>query len=383
MMKKIIGWLHLWLGISSGLVVLIVALSGSLLVFEDELEHLFQPYFYYVQVPAQATGISTDILAGKVQERYPDFKSNYIIVEPEANRTVLFSVRKGKGGKGNGKIVLIAVNPYSGQIIKAVDEKGRFFAVVLRLHRYLCMGETGKIITGISCSIFTILIITGLVLWWPKRNNRKQRFRVKWNASFKRLNWDLHAIFGFYINIFVLMISLTGLVWSYKWINNLVFYALDGNIKSTKVKAPESLAVKGSNIQYLDKILNTTNEKLTHSGTIMIRFAENDSTALTVSKVNTTASISNVVDFLYFQKGTAALIQERPYAKESKGMKARRLFYPIHTGSIYGWPTKILALICALVAASLPVTGVLIWLGRKKKEKPSLKKHANARVQYQ
>lgn len=383
MMKKIIGWLHLWLGIGSGLIVLIVALSGSLLVFEDELEHIFQPSLYYVQVPQQAEKISTDILAEKVQQAYPDFKANYIIVEPEANRTVLFSQRKGKAGKGNGKVMLIAVNPYTGQIIKAVDEKGRFFAVVLRLHRYLCMGDTGKIITGISCSIFTILIITGLVLWWPKRNNRKQRFSVKWNASFKRLNWDLHAIFGFYINIFVLMISLTGLVWSYKWVNNLVFYTLDGNIKSTKMKAPESQPVKGTHIAYLDKMLSTTNEKLTHPGTIMIRFAENDSLAVAVSKVNTTASISNVVDFMYFQKGTGELVQERLYAKESKGMKARRLFYPIHTGSIYGWPTKILALICAWVAASLPITGLMIWLGRKKKQKPSLKKHVNARVQYQ
>jgi uncharacterized iron-regulated membrane protein len=383
MMKKIIGWLHLWLGISSGLIVMIVALSGSLLVFEDELEHLFQPSLYYVQVPPQAERISTDILADKVQKAYPGFQSNYIIVEPEANRTILFSERKGKAGKGEGKVMLIAVNPYSGEIIKAVDEKGRFFAVVLRLHRYLCMGDTGKIITSISCSIFTILIITGLVLWWPKRNNRKQRFRVKWNASFKRLNWDLHAIFGFYINIFLLMISLTGLVWSFKWVNNLVFYALDGNLKSSKRKAPESLAVKDTRIAYLDKILSTTNQKLTYPGAIMIRYPETDSLAVTVSKVVTTAAISNIVDFMYFQKGTGELIQERPYAKESKGMKARRLFFPIHTGSMFGWPTKILALICAWVAASLPVTGLMIWLGRKKKKKPSLKKHVNARVQYQ
>ncbi|WP_090101698.1 PepSY domain-containing protein [Chitinophaga sp. CF118] len=382
-MKKIIGWLHLWLGIGSGLVVLVVALTGSLLVFEDELEHLFQPSLYYVQVPAQAEKIPVAILAADVKNRYPDYRLNSIITEPEANRTVIFTVLKGKNAK-NGKVIAMAVNPYTGQIIKAVNEKDRFFSVVLRLHRYLCIGETGKIITGISCSIFTILIITGLILWWPKRNNRKQRFRIKWNASFKRLNWDLHAVSGFYINIVLLSISLTGLVWSYKWVNNLLFYAFDGSLKNVKMKPPKSEPVKDNSIAYLDKILTTTNEKLTYPGTVTIRFGENDSIAVAVAKLNTTASIGNVSDFLYFQAGTGKLVQERPYAKESAGTKARRLVYPIHTGSLYGWPTKILALISALVGASLPITGFMIWLGRKKKKEPvSLKKHANTRVQYQ
>jgi len=382
MMKKILGWLHLWLGIVSGSVVLVVALTGSLLVFEDELEHLFQPSLYYVQVPPQARKVPVSVLAADVQQRYPDYKLNSITTEPEANRTIIFTVLKGKNAK-SGKLIAMAVNPYTGEIIKAVDEKSRFFSVVLRLHRYLCMGETGKVITGISCSIFVILIITGLILWWPKRQNRKQRFRVKWNASFKRLNWDLHAVFGFYVNIILLFISLTGLVWSYKWVNNLIYYSFDGSLKAIKTKGPKSAPAKDSSLAYLDKILTTTNEKLPYPGTVSIRFPEED-LAVLASKLNTTASIDNIVDLLYFQKGSGKLIQERLYDNESKGTKVRRIIYPIHTGRLYGWPTKILAFIASLTAASLPVTGLLIYLGRKKKKKPaSLKKHVNARVQYQ
>jgi uncharacterized iron-regulated membrane protein len=384
MMKKIIGWLHLWLGISSGLVVMVVAITGSLLVFEDELEHLFQPSLYYVQVPANAEKIPLSVLAADVKRSYPDYRLNSIITEPEANRTVIFTVLKGKNVK-SGKLIAMAINPYTGQVIKAVDEKSRFFTVVLRLHRYLCMGETGKVITGMSCSIFVILIISGLVLWWPKRQNRKQRFRVKWNASsFKRLNWDLHAVFGFYVNILLLFISLTGLVWSYKWVNNLIYYSFDGSLKAIKAKVPANEPVKDSSLAYLDKVLTATSERLTYPGTATIRFGE-DSLAMSVIKENTTASIDNVSDFLYFQKGTGKLVQERLYVNESKGTKARRLIYPIHTGRLYGWPTKILALIASLTAATLPVSGLVIYLGRKKKKKKpaSLKKHVNTRVQYQ
>lgn len=381
-MKKILGWLHLWLGISSGLVVLVVALTGSLLVFEDELEHLFQPSLYYVQVPAQAEKIPVSVLVADLKKSYHDYRLNSIITEPEANRTIIFTILKGKNVK-SGKLLAMAVNPYTGHIIKTVVEKDRFFAIVIRLHRYLCIGETGKVITGISCSIFVILTITGLVLWWPKRKNRKQRFRVKWNASFKRLNWDLHAVFGFYVHIILLFIALTGLVWSYKWVNNLLYYSFDGSLKAVKAKAPKSEPAKDNSFAYIDKIISTTSERLAYPGPATMRFGE-DSLAVSVIKENTTASISNVADILYFEKNTAKLVQERLYVNETRGTKARRIVYPIHTGSLYGWPTKILALIASLTAATLPVSGLLIYLGRKKKKKkPSLKKHVNARVQYQ
>jgi uncharacterized iron-regulated membrane protein len=390
-MKKIFGWLHLWLGIASGIVVLIVAGTGSLLVFEEELEHTFRSSFFYIEAPANAARLPLDNLTAYVQKENPAYKVSIIKVEPEVDRSVIYLLGKGKG-KDIKNQLYVAVNPYTGKIIDSQPGNKRFFSVVLQLHRYLCMGEAGKLITGISCSIFTILIITGLILWWPKRNNRKQRFRVKWNASFKRLNWDLHAVLGFYVHIVLLMIALTGLVWSYKWVNNLLYIAFDGNTKQQKIVAPKSIAVENTGIAYLDQIITKTNEKLPYEGTITVRFAEGDSLAISASKENR-ARHGNVSDFLYFQAGTAKLLKVRLYDDESKGTIARRWVYPLHTGSIYGIPTKILALIAALVAATLPISGFLVWIGRKKKKKPAAKrksgnssaldKHSDTRVQYQ
>jgi uncharacterized iron-regulated membrane protein len=358
-MKKIFGWIHLWLGLAAGLVILVVALSGSLLVFRTELEHLFQPSLFYVQ-PMQARH-SVDEMAATVQARFPKYKLNYITVEPAANRTVLISMRKGKGKTAD--LMLAAVNPYTGEITKTVDEQNMFFEKVERLHRFLCLGDVGKVITGISCSIFVIMLITGMILWWPNKKNKKQRFKIKWDASFKRLNWDLHAVSGFYINIFVLIIALIGLVWSYKWVDNLFFYAFDGKPAPIKAPVPKAIPVKG--VAYFDQMLTRTDSVLTFRGPVTIRFGEKDSLAIAVSKLNTEASVDRVIDILYFQAGTAKLVAQKPFAKETLGFRARRLLVPIHTGAIYGWPTKILALICALIAASLPVTGFLVWWGRK------------------
>ncbi|QHS61205.1 PepSY-associated TM helix domain-containing protein [Chitinophaga agri] len=365
-MKKIFGWLHLWLGIISGIVVLIVAGTGSLLVFEEELEHTFRSSFFYVEIPANTPRQPLDNLTDYVQRENPKYKIFQIVVEPEANRSIVYLLRKGKVKEIKNQLY-VAVDPYTGRIISSLPGNKRFFSVVLQLHRYLCMGETGKVITGVSCSIFTILILTGLILWWPKRNNRKQRFRVKWNASFKRLNWDLHAVFGFYVHIVLFFIAVTGLVWSYKWVNNLLYLAFDGSTKQQKIVAPTSLAVENTGIAYLEKILAKTNERLPYEGKITIRFAETDSLAISAAKENRTRH-DNVADFLYFQAGTAELVKERLYDNESRGTIARRWIYPIHTGSFYGVPTKIIALIASLVAFTLPISGFMIWMGRKKKK---------------
>jgi len=370
--KKIASQLHLWLGVSSGLVVFIVALTGCLLVFEEELEPVINKPFHIVQVPEKANRLPLDNLTAIASNAFPANKLSRIIIEKEEERTVLFGFGSGKKEK---EILTVAVNPYTGKIVGSRNEHDTFFEVVLRLHRYLCLGETGKIITGISCVCFLIIIITGLVLWWPNRKNKKQRFKVKWNASFKRRNWDLHAVVGFYVMPFIFLIALTGLVWSYKWVNNLIYLAFDGKPQQ-KREAPANIVLSQKTQTHYQQVLNETHRLRPHPGKVTFTTLETDSLSITVAKTDDAALISNVVSFLYFDKNDGSLISTRLYEDESPGFKARRVVFPIHTGSLFGWPTKIIAFFAAFIAASLPVTGIIIWLGRKKKEKKIEKSNA-------
>lgn len=362
--------LHLWLGLGSGLVVFIVALTGSLLVFEDELEPVLYPRFHKVDVVEGAHRLPLDAIVSSAQKAFPDKKVGRILVEPHPDRTVIIALKQSKKEKD---LLSVAVDPYTGQVVDSRIEQDSFFAVVIRLHRYLCMGDTGKVITGISCCSFLIIMLSGLVLWWPNRKNRKQRFRVKWVASFKRLNWDLHAVLGFYVVPFTFLIASTGLIWSYKWVNNLLFYAFDGK-PQTKREAPANpTAAVAKQAVFFEKIYTETNRLLPNTGLVTLTMPEKDSLAVTVSKSNDEAAISNIVDFLYFDNKTGDLVKKRLYDDETKGFKARRVIFPIHTGSLLGWPTKIIALLAALTAASLPITGFMIWWGRTRKKKAPTK----------
>ena len=370
--KKIASQLHLWLGVSSGLVVFIVALTGSVLVFEDELEPVIYHKFHVVETPKDKSPLPLDNLRAAVATRYPGQRITRITIEPHADRTVIFALVKGKKEKD---VLSVAVNPYTAEITDTRRENESFFHIVLQLHRYLCLEETGKTITGIACVMFIVIMITGLVLWWPNRKQTKQRLTIKWGAKFKRLNWDLHAVFGFYVLPFTFLIALTGLVWSYKSVNSMIFLTFDGKPQQ-KGEAPASIGIATTaSAGTLAKITSETDRLLSHPGRIQFTLPASDSLSITVSKVNENASIANVVDFLYFDQNDGHLLSKRLYDDETTGMKVRRLVFPIHTGSLWGLPTKILALIVALITATLPVTGVIIWVGRKfKKEKKAVRK---------
>lgn len=362
-MKKLIGKLHLWLGLASGLVVLVVAATGSLLVFEKELDEWAHHDFYFVDVPSNAQRLPLDSLLHQAAAFNKALNITRINIETASpDRSVLFMAKKKK------QTWQIAVNPYTGKVIKGISYDKRFFTVVLDLHRHLCMDKTGKAITGASCLIFSIMIITGLVLWWPKRwRMLKQRASIKWSSSWKRLNWDLHAVSGFYVHLVLLAISLTGLTWAYPWFNNAIFLLLDGK-PMKKTEAPANTVQQPIAAGYYEALYQQTNSRLPYKGLVTITLPEKENLSITVSKQNYEASVSNITDFLYFEKGTGSLLKEQLFKKASTGYKVRRIVYPIHTGKLLGWPTKILALIAALVAFSLPITGVFIWLGRKKKK---------------
>lgn len=369
-MKKIAGQLHLWLGLASGLVVLVVALSGSILVFEKEIDEWVNRDFYFSTVPENGgSRLPLDSLLNNAKKYDPAIRISGMELETAAaDRTVLF---RGKKGDHTWNL---AVNPYTGQVIRSLNYDHRFFTVVLKLHRYLLAGEVGKAITGVSCIIFLLLILTGLVLWWPKRRKAlKQRMKVKWNAAAKRLNWDLHAVGGFYVHLVIFTIALTGLTWSYKWFNNGIFLLFDGK-PMKKNEAPVNTVSQPMAAGYFEQVYQEANRRLPYKGQVNISIPPKDSLSVTVSKENYEAGRTNIVDFLYFEKGTGALLKERLYKNESAGMKVRRAVYPIHTGNIYGWPTKIIAFISCLVAVSLPITGLRIWLGRKKKKAVVVKK---------
>ena len=362
--KKNIGFLHLWLGLSSGLIVFIVALTGSILVFEDEIDAFVNPEFYQVSTIGTKK-LPVDVYVNAIQKKYKITQLDRIQTYEDPQRTVIVS---GPDADKNDQI--FSVDPYTGNILARVSEKSRFFSVVLDLHRHLILGEVGKFITGCSCIIFVFMLTSGIILWWPKKiKNLKQRLTVKWSASFKRVNWDFHSVFGFYAFSILLIISLTGLTWSFKWFESGIYLLADGTAKkpSAKVENPTKIDPKLDKTYFYQNMFSNSDSLYKYKGDTQIRIPSDTINSIMVIKLNLEKSIPNISSIAYFDKYTGELLKIKPYESFSRGDKVRRLIYPIHTGSIFGYPTKILAFLVCLFAVTLPITGFLIWWGRKKK----------------
>lgn len=364
--KKNIGFLHLWLGLASGLIVFIVSLTGSIMVFEDEIDSFLNPEFYKVSTIGTKK-IPVDVYLNQIREKYTVKVFNRIQTFEDPERPVII-VGVDADKKNNQ---LFSVDPYTGKVLGKVAEKNRFFSVVLDLHRHLIMGDVGQFITGCSSLILVFMLFSGLILWWPKKiKNLKQRLTVKWNASFKRVNWDFHSTLGFYTFLFLLILALTGLTWSFKWFESGIYLLSDGTTKkpSSKVQNPTKVDPNLDKTYFYQNILSKTDSIYKYKGNTQIRIPSDTINSIMVIKLNLEKSIPNISSMAYFDKYTGEILKIKPYESFSNGDKVRRLIYPIHTGSIFGYPTKILAFLVCLFAATLPVTGLLIWLGRKKKK---------------
>src|SRR5215213_3899716 len=117
----------------------------------------------------------------------------------------------------------------------------------MAMHRWLLGSNNGpgKYITGISTLLFLFILITGIILWWPKTKNiLQQRLKIKSTAGWKRLNHDLHIVLGFYSSIFLFVFAFTALAWSFEWFNKGIY-----KVTSSSMKAEAPASVNNENFK--------------------------------------------------------------------------------------------------------------------------------------
>lgn len=378
-MKKISGWLHLWLGLLSGTVVFIVAVTGCIFVFEEDLFNLIHHRLVYV-APASTAPVPLLQLYHIAQKKLGTKKKiGQVEIYPEANRSYVFTAAQNNKEKGWTYFQGIDyreelyINPYTGQITGVVDKKYEFFNVVRRIHQQLLLrNEIGSMIVGSCCLMFLALLITGFILWFPKNKATwKQRFTIKWKARWRRVNYDAHNVGGLYVLPVAMLLVVTGLVWSFDWWENSI-YKLLGDRSKPGLKVEQPIAKEDTRVltDPIDVALKESVERTPVYEKLILSFPEKKTQPLRVSVIMGAHSGWQASNTYYYHSQTGEAFYQFLQQDKTLGMKWRNSNYGIHTGSIYGWPTKIMAALASLICASLPVTGFYIWWGRRKKDAP-------------
>ena len=409
-MKKVFRVIHLYLSLACGLVIGIVCFTGAMLVFEKELIQTIYPERYHV-TPGTAR-VPVEQLIKTFNQAQPGLPVAGVKIYSEPSRTVELSYSDepkskpgqpevkaanqaptaknqdkgaqgggkpgapGKGGKEGGRSNSVAfMNPYTGQLIATSKQKNEFFMTMFGLHRWLLMQDgPGKIIVGVSTVTFLFILITGIILWWPKNKKMiQQRLALKWNAGWKRLNHDLHIVIGFYTAIFLFVFAFTGLAWSFEWFNDGI-YTLTNSTKE-QPEPPKSVMPAGAQPVSLDQVYAGARQQMPAAEFYQLNRPREADGTFTVTVMPADAAHERASNQLFFDQYSGARIGQLLFQDKNLGQRVRSTFYPVHVGSIGGVPGRIIAFLSCVAGFTFPVTGVILWLNRlSKNKKKKLKK---------
>ncbi|MEM8582635.1 MAG: PepSY-associated TM helix domain-containing protein [Bacteroidota bacterium] len=379
--KRIFGWLHLWLGMVAGIIVVISMLGATIFVWEENLTNWWYTDMVYTDgVYTEEELLPVSEVFGAVQEAYPDKSFTFSRIYREASRNYVFSTFKRaeepglSWASGIEYYLQVYVNPYTGQVAGQIDKKRDWITLSRYLHQNLLLKhDIGGQIVGAAALIMIFLALSGLYLWWPRNKAMlKRRLKIKWNGRFKRVNWDVHSVGGFYTYLLLILFAATGLVWSYGWWSDGL-YRLFGSDPEQVFERPDPPELSGADQTYaINLAFEDAKMKQPNWYKMSFSIPRADSEKGVISaRMNYKHENSwwETTDQYRYHPETGEVVHTFTHNEKQLGEKWRNSNYAIHVGSIYGTPTKIIASLCALFFATLPISGFLIWFQRRKKKK--------------
>lgn len=369
--RKFINDAHLWLGIGSGIILFLVCFSGTILTFEEEIKDLFAKEF----VVDDASGSPLSMVELKETLSKEGIVTN-VTIPASRDEALKFSVKSSpKERRGTTYLV----DPYTGEYHKVQKSHlDGFFLTMFKMHRWLLLEtELGRPIVGVSTLIFLFLAISGIILWFPKKmkwKNFKPGFKIKFNANWKRINHDLHNTLGFYACIFLVIMSLTGLFWSFEWYRDAGSKVLGTKVFGNRGGGPqfESALKPGTEEKTFEEILQLSSVELAFEGETTINIPATEKEVYIITKNDHSRFSPVITDKLVLDRD-GSLLHKELFADKPLNVQIAALIKPIHIGTIYGSFSKIIYFIACLIATSLPITGTLIWINKLKKKKSKKK----------
>ena len=378
--KYIMGLLHLWFGLLSALVIILVCLSGCIYAFKNQITDLLNSEIVFVKEKIEGRKTPQEIqsllsIEGKTLTS--------IVVPVQKDRSYVVSYTK------NNTDFTGYFNPYSGTDLGMPSvSTNRFFEIILDLHRNLLMGNIGRQINGVGILMFCVLLFSGFILWIPKKvKHLKQALTVKFSGKFQRINYDLHNTLGFYAALVLFFMAITGLYITYPWVKNAMIVSLGGepigNIASNNSKEGEDAFgdifkdmlsrqkekknLKDEKEVSLVEILNSADKILPYKAVITLELPTKDNPRFVVTKINTDNWLGAMLpDQITFDK-TGNYKSKELFADKPLNKQFTSLAKPLHTGEILGLKSTIIYFIICFIGLSLPITGFIFWFNRFRK----------------
>ncbi len=392
MLKAVWFQLHWLLGITAGIVLAVVGVTGAMLSFEGDILDALNPGIRTVE--AQPAGpLAPAALLPKIRAAAPDRPILGLTVSSDPEKPALVWLALPPGAEATLEVRY--VNPYDGTLLGDL-RGGDFFQTVMAIHRWLAVGEPGRQVVGASALALVVLTLSGLYLRWPRRwTDWRKWLRLDLSRRGRTLLWDLHSVIGTWLLPFYLLAALTGLYWSYDWYRGAL-HDLTGTpraqaessvAESTVSESPasESSASErpadppgtkpgAGGAAGLPDIERLWPVFLKESGgftTASLFLPPGGTDTLTVAYVPLNPAHGRAENTLVLDRAGAVRTHTR-YADLPFGQKIIASMFELHSGSYFGIVGIVLVMLASLLMPPFAVTGWMLYLDRRRKKQAVL-----------
>ena len=365
MLKKTLFQLHWFFGITAGLVLALMGVTGAAYSFQDEILRALNPTVLSVQ-KREAGVLPPAELVRKLEDTEGKTVSMLWVESDSGNAARVFFTPPPGERRGQMRYF----DPYTGDYMG--DAVGQdVFGFILQLHRFLAMGDTGRNITGACTLILVFFCLSGLYLRWPRQvKSWRAWLTLDWRKKGRSFNWDLHSVFGTWCLLFYLLAALTGLYWSYEWYNRGVTKLLSDAPQNERMRkrgpAPAGPAPVANYDAIWSSIYSNAGPGLSAYNIRMPAVAGQPATVYYLLKDSPHDRALNQINL---DPATGEVKSHDRYASKSLKSQLLTSVYALHTGSYFGLVGRIVLTVSSLLMPLFFITGWLLYLDRRRKKR--------------
>lgn len=345
-----------------------------------------------ITIPQNTQMLSLEKQAFVAENSYKNSKLVEFIKAPKKDRTNVFRLKLEDGSQ-----TLVAINPYTGTIIQDWKRRQGWYDLADNIHSDLLIGKPGDRILEIAAGFGIILIITGLYLWWPRKESFLKTLKFDFSLKGREFFKNFHIILGVYISIFFFLFLLSGMSWTGVWgakivqawstfpaqkwdkipLSNKTHASLNYGpsegmpwaIEETKLPASGSNmgtagTLKGQRVN-LDSI-NDLAQRIGFESRYRISLPKGETGVWTINQdtMNSDAKNPFADKTVHVDKYTGKVLAKVTFDDYSLAGKVMAVSIPIHMGLVTIWNLLINTFICLSVIA-LSITGLVMWWKRR------------------
>ena len=430
MLKKTFFQIHWFLGITAGLILSLMGVTGAIYSYDQQILKLINPDSYTVQAEKTAK-LTPAELYQHFHIHDPSLKINSITVAASPTESSVVNVVK----EGERRGLNLMVNPYTAAQLPEIKGQ-KFFRFIQNLHRTLTAGAVGKQITGACTLILIFFALSGLYLRWPKVHTWRQWLSFKPQLQGRNFIWNLHAVAGTWVFVFYIIISATGLTWSYSWWKNGM-YSLLGverpmannknehdaqkknpdqnpshqqirNVENTQLNTDPRVSTQAITSEQQKPYQTNTDDKNHHKAeklnpvqihralnqtwmgfnakigreysSLTLTLPKKDDGKMELSFVDATPQHERARNKATYNYQFAKIEKLELYADKKLNEKIMSSLLPVHRGSFFGPIYQFFAMLAALAMPLFFVTGWMLYLKRRKQKQLTLAARKNGAV---